>query len=452
VVNSFEAVGTVEQRRLLRTGIPGPRSQALERRRQAAVPAGVASVLPVYVERAEGGIVVDVDGNQLIDFGSGIAVVSVGHAEPRVVEAVGRQAGLFTHTCFMVSPYEAYVAVAEQLNELAPGGHEKRTALFNSGAEAVENAVKIARHHTGRPAIVAFDHAYHGRTAMAMALTAKAMPYKHRFGPFPPEVYRAPMAYPFRWPGGPERCADEAFDAFVSLVRDEVGEDQTAAVVVEPIQGEGGFVVPAPGFLERVAAWCQERGILVVADEVQTGLCRTGDWFACEHERVVPDLLATAKALAGGLPLAAVTGRAEVMGSVHPGGLGGTFGGNPVSCAAALAALETMKQRDLCAAARRVEQRMRPRLEALAARFPFVGEVRGRGAMLAAELVEDPVSKAPDAARTAAVADRCRREGLLVLTAGTYGNVLRFLPPLVIGDGLLEEGLEVLEEAVASVA
>jgi 4-aminobutyrate aminotransferase/(S)-3-amino-2-methylpropionate transaminase len=452
VVNSFEAVGTVEQRRLLRTGIPGPRSQALERRRQAAVPAGVASVLPVYVERAEGGIVVDVDGNQLIDFGSGIAVVSVGHAEPRVVEAVGRQAGLFTHTCFMVSPYEAYVAVAEQLNELAPGGHEKRTALFNSGAEAVENAVKIARHHTGRPAIVAFDHAYHGRTAMAMALTAKAMPYKHRFGPFPPEVYRAPMAYPFRWPGGPQRCADEAFDAFVSLVRDEVGEDQTAAVVVEPIQGEGGFVVPAPGFLERVAAWCQERGILVVADEVQTGLCRTGDWFACEHERVVPDLLATAKALAGGLPLAAVTGRAEVMGSVHPGGLGGTFGGNPVSCAAALAALETMKQRDLCAAARRVEQRMRPRLEALAARFPFVGEVRGRGAMLAAELVEDPVSKAPDAARTAAVADRCRREGLLVLTAGTYGNVLRFLPPLVIGDDLLEEGLEVLEEAVASVA
>jgi 4-aminobutyrate aminotransferase/(S)-3-amino-2-methylpropionate transaminase len=452
VVNSFEAVGTVEQRRLLRTGIPGPRSQALERRRQAAVPAGVASVLPVYVERAEGGIVVDVDGNQLIDFGSGIAVVSVGHAEPRVVEAVGRQAGLFTHTCFMVSPYEAYVAVAEQLNELAPGGHEKRTALFNSGAEAVENAVKIARHHTGRPAIVAFDHAYHGRTALAMALTAKAMPYKHRFGPFPPEVYRAPMAYPFRWPGGPERCADEAFDAFVSLVRDEVGEDQTAAVVVEPIQGEGGFVVPAPGFLERVAAWCQERGILVVADEVQTGLCRTGDWFACEHERVVPDLLATAKALAGGLPLAAVTGRAEVMGSVHPGGLGGTFGGNPVSCAAALAALETMKQRDLCAAARRVEQRMRPRLEALAARFPFVGEVRGRGAMLAAELVEDPVSKAPDAARTAAVADRCRREGLLVLTAGTYGNVLRFLPPLVIGDDLLEEGLEVLEEAVASVA
>ena len=361
---------TVEQRRVVKTEIPGPRSAQLHARKSAAVASGVGTMLPIYVERAGGGIVVDADGNQLIDFGSGIAVVSVGNAAPRVVEAVQQQVADFTHTCFMVTPYEEYVAVGEKLNELTPGTHEKRSGLFNSGAEAVENAVKIARSATGRPAIVAFEHAYHGRTNLTMALTAKNMPYKHRFGPFAGEVYRVPMAYPFRWPTGPEHCADEAFETFVSQVHTQVGEDNTAAVLVEPIQGEGGFVVPAPGFLARVAEWCAGHGILLIADEIQTGFCRTGDWFACEFEDVVPDLITTAKGIAGGLPLAAVTGRAEIMDAVHTGGLGGTYGGNPVACAAALAAIETMTADDLCGAARHIDSVMRPRLAAARRQVP----------------------------------------------------------------------------------
>jgi 4-aminobutyrate aminotransferase / (S)-3-amino-2-methylpropionate transaminase / 5-aminovalerate transaminase len=442
---------TIEQRRVLNTAIPGPRSSELHARKAAAVSSGVGTTLPVYVERAGGGIVVDVDGNQLIDFGSGIAVTSVGNAAPRVVAAVQEQVAEFTHTCFMVTPYEGYVAVAEKLNELTPGDHEKRSALFNSGAEAVENAVKIARTATGRQAVVAFDHAYHGRTNLTMALTAKNMPYKHRFGPFAGEIYRVPMAYPFRWPTGPENCADEAFEQFVSLVHAQVGETNTAAVLIEPIQGEGGFVVPAPGFLARVASWCADHGIVFIADEIQTGFCRTGDWFACEHEQVVPDLITTAKGIAGGLPLAAVTGRAALMDSVHTGGLGGTYGGNPVACAAALGAIETMQAEDLPAAARHIESIMRPRLAALAEKFPAIGDVRGRGAMLAIELVE-PGSKDPNPALTAAVVSACHREGLVTLTAGTFGNVLRFLPPLVIGDDLLHEGLDILESAFAASA
>jgi len=441
----------VDQHRVLRTEIPGPASRALHERKVAAVSAGVGTTLPVYVAQAGGGIVVDVDGNQLIDFGSGIAVVSVGNAAPRVVSAVQAQVADFTHTCFMITPYEEYVAVAEALNELTPGDHEKRSALFNSGAEAVENAVKIARSYTGRQAVVAFDHAYHGRTNLTMALTAKNMPYKHRFGPFAGEVYRVPMAYPYRWPTGPDRCADEAFDAFVSLVHTQVGESNTAAVVLEPIQGEGGFVVPAPGFVARVASWCRSHGIVFVADEIQTGFCRTGDWFACEHEEAVPDLTTTAKGIAGGLPLAAVTGRAEIMDAVHGGGLGGTYGGNPVACAAALAAIETMRADDLCGAARRIEAVMLPRLQALAARHAAIGDVRGRGAMLAVELVT-PGTTEPDAALTAAVTAACHRAGLVTLTAGTYGNVLRFLPPLVIGEELLVEGLDILDAAFAELA
>ncbi len=442
---------TIEQKRVLATAIPGPRSVELHARKNAAVAAGVGTTLPVYVERAGGGIVVDVDGNQLIDFGSGIAVTSVGNAAPRVVAAVQEQVADFTHTCFMVTPYEEYVAVAEKLNEVTPGDHEKRSALFNSGAEAVENAVKIARHATGRPAIVAFDHAYHGRTNMTMALTAKNMPYKHRFGPFAGEIYRVPMAYPFRWPTGPERCADEAFETFVSLVHAQVGEDNCAAVILEPIQGEGGFIVPAPGFVARMAEWCRDHGILFIADEIQTGFCRTGDWFACEAEDVVPDLITTAKGIAGGLPLAAVTGRAEVMDAVHGGGLGGTYGGNPVACAAALASIETMAADDLCGAARRIEGIMRPRLAALAEKYPAIGDLRGRGAMLAVELVE-PGSKTPNPELTAKVAKACHAEGLITLTAGTFGNVLRFLPPLVIGGDLLDEGLGILEAAFAASA
>nr|CTQ95753.1 Gamma-aminobutyrate:alpha-ketoglutarate aminotransferase (EC 2.6.1.19) [Kibdelosporangium sp. MJ126-NF4] len=406
---------------------------------------GVGTTLPAYVVRAGGGIVVDVDDNHLIDFGSGIAVTSVGNSAPRVVDAVRAQVEDFTHTCFMITPYEGYVEVAERLNDLTPGDHEKRTALFNSGAEAVENAVKIARHHTGRSAVVAFDHAYHGRTNLTMALTAKNMPYKHRFGPFAGEVHRVPMAYPYRWPSGSATCADEAFAAFTTAVRVQVGSDNVAAVVVEPIQGEGGFIVPAPGFLRRVAEWCRAEGILLIADEIQTGFCRTGDWFASTHEQIVPDLITTAKGIAGGLPLAAVTGRAEIMDSVHVGGLGGTYGGNPIACAAALAAIDTMRAEDLCGAARRIEAVMLPRLEALVAKYDQVGEARGRGAMLAVEFTD------PTPALAGAVAAACHREGLITLTAGTFGNVLRFLPPLVIGDDLLTEGLDILDAAFQEV-
>jgi len=440
----------IEQKRVLATAIPGPRSVELHARKTSAVASGVGTTLPVYVREAGGGIVVDVDGNQLIDFGSGIAVTTVGNSAPRVVEAVQRQVADFTHTCFMVTPYEQYVAVAEKLNELTPGTHEKRSALFNSGAEAVENAVKIARHATGRQAVVAFDHAYHGRTNLTMALTAKNMPYKQGFGPFASEIYRVPMAYPYRWPTGAENCADEAFSEFVELVHAQVGETNTAAVIIEPIQGEGGFIVPAPGFLARVAEWCREHGIVFVADEIQSGFCRTGDWFACEHEGVVPDLITTAKGIAGGLPLAAVTGRAELMDAVHGGGLGGTYGGNPVACAAALGAIETMAADDLCGAARRIESVMRPRLEQLAGKFDQIGDVRGRGAMLAIELVDGGGSKDPNPALTAKVSMACHEQGLITLTCGTFGNVIRFLPPLVIGDELLNEGLDILEGALAA--
>ena len=435
----------VEQVRRLVTEIPGPRSAELHKRKTAAVSAGLGTALPVYVERAGGGIVVDVDGNHLIDLGSGIAVTTVGNAAPRVVSGVAEQVADFTHTCFMITPYDEYVRVCELLNELTPGDFEKRSALFNSGAEAVENAVKIARTHSGRQAVVVFDHAYHGRTNLTMAMTAKSMPYKHGFGPFAGEVYRAPMAYPYRWPSGPERCADEAFEIFASTVHAQVGESNVAAVVVEPIQGEGGFVVPPRGWLKRVADWCAEHDVLLVADEVQTGFCRTGDWFACEYEDVVPDLVTTAKGIAGGLPLAGVTGRAEVMDSVHAGGLGGTYGGNPVACAAALAAIETMRAENLCVRARQIEALMMPRLRALAERHDSIGDIRGRGAMLAIELVAD--GKQPDPALTAAVNAFCHRQGVITLTAGTFGNVLRFLPPLSTTDALLTEAMDVLDEA-----
>ena len=344
------------QRRHLVTEIPGPVSRELLARRERAVARGVSTVLPVFVTDAGGGVIVDADGNSLIDFGAGIAVVSVGNAAPRVAARVAEQAARFTHTCFMVTPYEGYVEVCEELASRTPGTYEKRSALFNSGAEAVENAVKIARHATGRQAVVAFDHAYHGRTNLTMALTAKNMPYKDKFGPFAGEIYRMPMAYPLRWPGGREACAANALNTVKSLIHTQVGEDNVAAVIIEPIQGEGGFVVPPDGFLPGLAEFCREHGIVFIADEIQTGFCRTGDWFACEHEGVVPDLVTTAKGIAGGLPLAAVTGRAEIMDSVHAGGLGGTYGGNPVACAAALGAIETMAAEDLAGRARRISE------------------------------------------------------------------------------------------------
>ncbi len=440
----------VPQHRLLRTSIPGPASIALHERKAAAVAAGVGVTLPIYVVEAGGAIVVDVDGNQLIDFGSGIAVTSVGNSSPAVVAAVQAQVEAFTHTCFMVTPYSGYVEVCEQLNALTPGDHAKKSALFNSGAEAVENAVKIARHATGRSAIVAFDHAYHGRTNLTMALTAKNMPYKDGFGPFAGEIYRAPMAYPYRWPGGPSACASDAFDVITAQIHAQVGESNVAAVIIEPIQGEGGFVVPPDGFLTSLAEWCTSNGIVLIADEIQTGFCRTGSWFACDHDGVVPDLICTAKGIAGGLPLAGVTGRAEMMDAVHVGGLGGTYGGNPVACAAALGAISTMQSLDLAGAARRIESVMVPRLRSLADKYDVIGDVRGRGAMLAVELVAGGGSSAPNASLTSAISAACHREGLITLTAGTNGNVLRFLPPLVIDDALLNEGLDILDAAFAA--
>ena len=437
------------QRRNLVTEVPGPISRTLMERRNSTVARGVSTTLPVFITAAGGGVMLDADGNSLIDFGSGIAVASVGNAADAVVSRVQQQVAQFTHTCFMVTPYEGYVEVCEELARRTPGTHEKRSALFNSGAEAVENAVKIARHYTGRQAVVAFDHAYHGRTNLAMALTAKNMPYKQGFGPFAGEVYRVPMAYPLRWPGGPEACKAEALETIKTLIHTQVGEDNVAAVILEPIQGEGGFIVPPEGFIAALAEFCSEHGIVFIADEIQSGFCRTGDWFACEHEGVVPDLITTAKGIAGGLPLAAVTGRAEIMDAVHSGGLGGTYGGNPVACAAALGAIETMESQDLPGKARRIGEIMLPRLQKLAETYPTIAEVRGRGAMIAIELTK-PGTLEPAPATAAAVAAACHKQGLIVLTCGTFGNVLRFLPPLVIGEDLLEEGLDIIENAFAA--
>jgi 4-aminobutyrate aminotransferase/(S)-3-amino-2-methylpropionate transaminase len=437
----------VQERRLV-TELPGPKSKELLARRVAAVSSGVGVNFPVFIERAGGGVLVDVDGNSLIDFGSGIAVASVGNSAPRVVQAVTDQVAAFTHTCFMITPYEGYVEVCEQLNAVTPGTHAKKTALFNSGSEAVENAVKIARHATGRTAIVVFDHAYHGRTNLTMALTAKNMPYKDGFGPFAPEVYRVPMSYPFRDQG---TTGAEAAARAIDIISTQVGAQNVAAVLIEPIQGEGGFIVPAPGFLPAISAWATENGALLIADEIQTGFCRTGAWFASEHDGIVPDLITTAKGIAGGLPLAAVTGRAEVMDAVHTGGLGGTYGGNPVACAAALGAIATMRELDLPGAARAIETIMLQRLREMQSRHSVIGDIRGRGAMIAIELVK-PGTNEPNPALTQAIAKACHAQGVVVLTAGTYGNVLRFLPPLVIPLHLLAEGLDVIEGAVDSLA
>ena len=427
--------------RHLVTEIPGPRSLELMSRRQRAIPSGVGTTLPVFVTRAGPGILEDVDGNRLIDFGSGISTTNVGNSAPLVVAAIQEQAALFTHTCFQVTPYASYVEVCERLNELTPGSHEKRSFLVNSGAEAVENAVKVARYATGRPGIVAFDHGFHGRTLLALTLTGKVHPYKQGFGPFVPEIHRAPYSDPFRETG---RLGDT-----ITMLETTVGAESIAAVLVEPIAGEGGVVVPEPGWLAGLADWCREQGILLIADEVQTGFGRTGAWFACEHEGVVPDLITTAKSLGGGLPIGGITGRAEIMNAVHSGGLGGTFGGNPVACAAALAAIRTIEFEGLLARARAIGETMMRRLRRLSAGAPAIGNVRGRGAMVGIEFVgADGI--APDRETTGRVLRRCHQDGLMVLGAGTYGNVIRLLPPLVISDGLLDEGLGILERAVTA--
>ncbi|KAA0115921.1 4-aminobutyrate--2-oxoglutarate transaminase [Mycolicibacterium sp. P9-22] len=444
----------VEQTRHLATAIPGPKSSALIDRKAAAVSSGVGTTMPVYAARAGGGIVEDVDGNRLIDLGSGIAVTTIGNAAPRVAAAVAAQAGEFTHTCFMVTPYEQYVDVCEHLNRLTPGGGEKRSALFNTGSEAVENAIKIARSYTRKQAVVAFDHAYHGRTNLTMALTAKSMPYKHGFGPFAPEIYRAPLSYPFRDAEFGKELAtdgDLAAKRAISVIDKQVGADNLAAVIIEPIQGEGGFIVPAQGFLATLLAWCRDNDVVFIADEVQTGFARTGAMFACEHEGIEPDLIVTAKGIAGGLPLSAVTGRAEIMDAPHVSGLGGTYGGNPVACAAALATIETIEADGLVERARQIETLMKDRLHQLQADDDRIGDVRGRGAMIAVELVK-PGGLEPDAELTKALCAAAHSQGVIVLSCGTYGNVLRFLPPLAISDELLNEGLDVLAAALKALA
>ncbi len=442
----------LEQKRRILGEFPGKKSAALTERRKAVVAGGVASSVPVYVADADGGVIVDVDGNSFIDLGAGIAVTSVGASDPAVVGAVREQVEHFTHTCFMVTPYEGYIAVAEELARLTPGDHEKRSVLFNSGAEAVENAVKVARLATGRDAIVAFDHAYHGRTNLTMALTAKAMPYKSNFGPFAPEIYHVPMSYPYREEA--DIKGEEAAQRAITMIEKQIGADSVAAILIEPIQGEGGFIVPAEGFLPALAAWAKENGIVFIADEVQSGFCRTGSWFASQHEGVVPDIITMAKGIAGGLPLSAITGRADLLDAVHPGGLGGTYGGNPVACAAALAAIKTMRDFDLNTRAQHIEQIVMGRLGQLVAEMGdggIVGDLRGRGAMLALELVKSGTArttKEPNPEATKAIAAACLHAGVIILTCGTYGNVVRLLPPLVISDELLEDGLDVLVEAI----
>ncbi len=441
----------IPQERKLVTDIPGPKSTEWFARRAAAVPQGVANVHPIVTARASGAIIEDVDGNRLIDLSTGIAVLNVGHTSPEVVKAAQRQLELDTHTCFHVTANEPYIELAERLNALTPGDFEKKTMFANSGAEAVENAVKIARKATGRSAIVTFDHAFHGRTLLAMSLTAKVMPYKQGMGPFAPEIYRLPFAYPYRWPTGPDRCAHEALAYALDEMHKHIGEENIAAVIVEPIQGEGGFVVPAPGFLKGIAEFCAEHGIAFIADEIQSGMGRAGRWYAIEDEEIVPDLVLTAKSLGGGLPISAVTGRTEIMDAVHVGGLGGTYGGNPVAAAAALAVLDQIEREGLLERSRTLGQRITAALREMQHRHDMIGDVRGRGMMTAIELVSDRASKEPlDGATGTDVLKRCLANGVVILKAGTYDNVIRLLPPLTIDEGLLDEGLGVLDEAIAA--
>jgi len=442
---SARAAAPVSQQRRILTAIPGPKSNELQQRRLASVPSGVGSALPVYVERAHGAIVVDVDGNQFIDLGSGIGVMTIGHTNAAVVAAATAQLAEFTHAMFTITPYENYVRVAELLAEHTPGTHAKKTMLINSGAEAVENAVKIARKHTGRNGVAVLDHAYHGRTNLTMAMTFKAMPYKSGFGPFASDVHHAPNSYPFRdGLSGPDAAART-----ISYLEKKVGASDLACLVVEPIQGEGGFVVPAEGYLPALQAWCNANGIVFIADEIQSGMARTGAWFASEHFGIVPDMLLSAKGIAGGLPIAGVTGRAEIMDSPHAGGLGGTFGGNPVAAAAAVAVFDEIETRGLLAEGARIEGILKPGLLKLKSRYDVIGDVRGIGAMLAIELVQ-PGTLDPNPAAVSAIAAFAAQHGVIILTAGTLGNVLRFLPSLAISDELLREALEVLGDAFAA--
>lgn len=428
------------------TSLPGPKSQALMNRKASAVARGVGAVMPVFAQKADPGVLVDVDGNTLIDLGSGIAVTTAGTSAPRVVAAVREQLERFTHTCFMVTPYDSYVAVCEKLNALTPGEFPKKSALFTSGAEAVENAVKIARHYTGRQGVVVFDNGYHGRTNLTLAMTGKVMPYKDQFGPFSPEIYRVSGSYPLR----DGLSGADAARRTINTITTTVGVNNLACLVLEPIQGEGGFIVPAEGFLPAIVDWCRQNGIVFIADEVQTGFARTGAWFASELFGIEPDLITTAKGIADGLPLSAVTGRAEIMDSAQVGGLGGTYGGNPLACAAALATIDTYQEDDLLAKAQAIEEQLLAVLRAAQSRDSRIGDVRGRGAMIAIELI-DPTTGYPDAALTKKVATTARERGVITLTCGTDDNVLRFLPPLTIPLDLLDAGIDIILAALAEV-
>lgn len=444
----------------LQTEIPGPQSRALLARRSRAVPRGVPAVTPIAVAHAQGALLTDVDGNRLIDFGGGIGVVNVGHGHPGVGQAVRGQLDHFTHVCFPVSTYEPYVALAERLNRITPGDHEKRTFLVNSGAEAVENAIKVARHFTGRQAIVCFEHGFHGRTNLALALTSRVMPYKKGFGPFAPEVYRIPYPYCYRCPqadqrdpesGGSVSCCMSSQERLAQSFASIVDAESVAAIILELELGEGGFI-PAPHeYVDALAGFARDHGILLIADEIQTGFGRTGKLFASEHYRLVPDIIVTAKSLAGGLPLAAVTGRADVLDAPQVGGLGGTYGGNPVACAAALAVLDAMETEEIPLRAARMGERIRARFCQWAAQHRCIGDVRGLGAMMALELVVDRATKIPDKALTQRLLAAALQRGLVLLSAGTYGNVIRVLAPLTTPDEIVQEGLDVMEQALEAV-
>ncbi len=439
------------QSRHLVTEIPGPLSTAAMQRRKEAVSGGLGTAIPVIIERASDAILQDIDGNRIIDLGAGIGVVNVGNAAPLVVQRVQEAVAAFTHTNFTTAPYMGYIEVCEALNRLTPGNFKKKSILQNSGAEAVENAIKIARHYTKRPAIVVFEHAYHGRTNLTMALTAKNVPYKEGFGPFANEIYRMPMPYSYRWMGNQATITEDALKMVTTKIEKEIGAHNVAAIIIEPIQGEGGFIVPPKGFLPGLSKYATENKIVFIADEVQSGFARTGDWFAVNNENVEPDMIVTAKGIAGGLPLAAVTARAEIMDSSHIGGLGGTYGGNPIACAASLAAIEIIESEKLVERARHLEGILVSALKEIQAKHPEIGEIRGRGAMIAIELVKAG-SKDPNPELMAKVIKYCQSKGVLILTAGSYGNVIRFLPPLVITDELLKDALGVLAEAFDAVA
>nr|WP_138944691.1 aminotransferase class III-fold pyridoxal phosphate-dependent enzyme [Plantibacter sp. M259] len=438
---------SVPQERQLVTAIPGPRSLALTERRRRAVSRGAGNLAPVWMDHGSGGILVDVDGNHIIDLGTGIGVTTIGHANPDVAAAAAEQATKLTHTLFTVTPYENYLRVAEKLSEITPGDFEKRSILLNSGAEAVENAVKIAKKYTGRRAIVALDHAFHGRTNLTMAMTYRPAPERLGFGPFPGEIYSVPLSYPFR--DGLDGPA--AAEVTIDYIERHIGASEVAAFFAEPVLGDGGIVIPAPGYFARISEWCTENGIVFVADEIQAGIGRTGAWYSIEHHGVVPDLITSAKGIAGGFPLSAVTGRAEIMDAVQPGGIGGTFGGNPVSTAAALATLEVIEREDLLGEARRVEATLRSLMGDWAERFDIVGEVRIIGAMAGVELVV-PGTKQPHPTALQTVIDAAIAQGVLVLDAGTWDSVLRLLPSAVMSDELLRDAVFVLEDALGQVS